>query len=188
MNTTINSLLEEVEKRKNQYFLMLGTTPSSRKKRGWFNFVGDMYKQLYGTLTEEDADKFSTQISELHSSNYKVLSIIKEQIYAVKSNVELYNNTFFNINKEKILLNENFGKIENQLKNMNELIMDIELEQLVEQQIILFNLMISQVLFEVDLLLEIVTATQRGVIHASVLTPKDILEQLKIIKNDLPKH
>lgn len=188
VNTTINSLLAEVEKRKNQYFLMLGTTPTSRKKRGWFNFVGDMYKQLYGTLTEEDADKFSTQISELHSSNYKVLSIIKEQIYAVKSNVELYNNTFFNINKEKILLNENFGKIENQLKNMNELIMDIELEQLVEQQIILFNLMISQVLFEVDLLGEIVTAAQGGVIHASVLTPKDILEQLKKIENDIPKH
>jgi len=62
---------------------------------------------------------------------------------------------FFNINKEKILLNENFGKIENQLKNMNELIMDIELEQLVEQQIILFNLKISQVLFEVDLLGEV---------------------------------
>jgi len=44
VNTTINTLLEEVEKRKNQYFLMLGTTPSSRKKRGLFNFVGDMYK------------------------------------------------------------------------------------------------------------------------------------------------
>jgi len=67
-----------------------------------------MYKQLYDTLTEEDADKFSDQISELHSSNYKVLNIVKKQIYAVKSNVELYNKTFFNINKEKILLNENF--------------------------------------------------------------------------------
>lgn len=91
-----------------------------------------MYKQLYGVLPKEDADKVSTQISELHSSNYKVLSIIKKQIYAVKSNIELYNNTFFNINKEKILLNKNFGKIENQLKNMNEVIMDIELEHLVE--------------------------------------------------------
>jgi len=113
---------------------------------------------------------------------------MKEQIYAVKSNIELYNNTFFNINKEKILLNKNFGKIENQLKNMNNLIMDIELEQLVEQQIILFNLMISQVLFEVDLLGEIVTAAQGGVIHASILTPKDILEQLRKIEDHIPKH
>jgi len=40
VNTTVNSLLEEVEKRKNQYFLMLGTTPTSRKKRCLFNFVG----------------------------------------------------------------------------------------------------------------------------------------------------
>jgi len=42
VNTTINTLLEEIEKRKNQYFLMLGTTPTSRKKGGWSNFVGDI--------------------------------------------------------------------------------------------------------------------------------------------------
>ena len=84
MNTIINSLLEKVEKKKNQYYLMLGTTPTSRKKRGLFNFVGDMYKQLYGTLTKEDANKFSVQISKLHSSNYKILNIVKEQIYAMK--------------------------------------------------------------------------------------------------------
>jgi len=125
---------------------------------------------------------------ELHSSNYKVLKIIKEQIYAVKSNIKLYKNTFFNISKEKILLNENFRKVENQLKIMNNLIMDIELEQLVEQQIILFNLMISQVLFEIHLLGEIITAAQEGVIHASILTPKDILEQLKKIESDISKH
>ncbi|VVC38594.1 Ribonuclease H-like domain,Envelope fusion protein-like [Cinara cedri] len=79
-------------------------------------------------------------------------------------------------------------KIKNQLKNTNSLIVDIELEQFIEQQVILFNLMLSQVLFEVDLLGEIVTAAQGGVIHSSVLTPKDILEQLNKIEEDLPKH
>lgn len=70
----------------------------------------------------------------------------------------------------------------------NSLIVDAELEQLVEQQVILFNLMLSQVLFEVDLLGEIIIAAQRSVIHSSVLTPMDILEQLKVIESDLPKH
>lgn len=189
MNTTVESLLKAVENRKTQYFLMLGEKSlDHRTKRGIFNLAGNMYKQLFGTLTEEDADKFTEQISELHTSNIKVLSIVKEHMYATKSNIELYNETLTNINREKHIINSNFKKIENQLKNINTIVANIELEELVDQQVIMFNLMLSQTLFEIDLLGEIITAASNGIIHSSILTPRDILTQLTTIQDEIPKY
>jgi hypothetical protein len=68
------------------------------------------------------------------------------------------------------------------------MVSDIEMEELIDQQIMLYTLMQSQVLFKIDLLGEIVTGAQVGVIHASILTPDDILSQLKQIQTEIPNH
>lgn len=78
INNTITTLLEEIEIRKNHYYMIIGETPEiksePREKRAILNFVGDLHKKLYGTLSEEDGNRIDKDINELLSSRDRVFS------------------------------------------------------------------------------------------------------------------
>jgi len=186
VNTTVLALLDQINERIDHYYMIMGDSPGKRDKRAILGFVGDLQKQLYGVLNDEDGARIDAQIFELNASRERAIQISKDQTSVIKSNIDILNTTINNFNKDKNVLNDNFERISKKLNNINELLSDVETEELVNQQIMMYTLMQSHVLFEIDLLGEIITAAQAGVVHSSILTPKDILNQLRLIKGDIP--
>ncbi|KAL4153136.1 hypothetical protein QTP88_000969 [Uroleucon formosanum] len=186
VNTTVLALLDQINERIDHYYMIMGDSPGKKNKRAILGFMGDLQKQLYGVLNEEDGARLDAQIFELNASRERAIQISKDQTSVIKSNIDILNTTINNFNKDKNVLNDNFERISKQINNINELLTDVEVEELVSQQIMMYTLMQSHVLFEIDLLGEIITAAQAGVIHSSILTPKDILNQLRQIKGDMP--
>ncbi|XP_050528567.1 uncharacterized protein LOC126898514 [Daktulosphaira vitifoliae] len=106
----------------------------------------------------------------------------------MKSNMENLNSTFKTIALERQLIDDNFNKIKLEIDRINDALYSIRMEELIEEQLTLFNLLLDRALFEVDLLGEIITTARTGIIHSSILTPYNLIEQLTKIQADLPEH
>lgn len=158
VNSRVLTLLDKINERKNHYYMVMGDSPIERNKRALLGFLGDFHKQLYGFLTEEDGEKIDAQLFELNASTERVLQISKDQTSVIKSNIDILNTTIENVNRDKNVLNDNFENVSKKLNNINELLTDLETEELISQQIIMYTLMQSHILFEIDLLEEIITA------------------------------
>lgn len=62
-------------------------TGGIRKKREVFNFVGKLSKILFGTMDEDDA-KYYEQIKLFEQNSEDMTSLLKQQLYVVKSSLE----------------------------------------------------------------------------------------------------
>jgi hypothetical protein len=57
-----------------------------RKKRGLFNFIGQISHSLFGILDSDDEEFFSQKISQLDGDQSDMIKLSKEQMVVVKSN------------------------------------------------------------------------------------------------------
>jgi hypothetical protein len=55
-----------------------------RKKRGVFNFIGEISKVLFGTMDEEDARYYNEQIKLFEQNSKDVNTLLKQQLSVVK--------------------------------------------------------------------------------------------------------
>lgn len=117
LNGMVSILLGQTADGKKYYYMILGET--SRAKKALFKFMDNVYKELYGTLTQGDGENIDKQISMLQESNERVLRIAKEQTRVLKSNLGILNKTMNNFSRKKEILNNNFNKIEYRLNTIN---------------------------------------------------------------------
>lgn len=62
------------------------------------------------------------------------------------------------------------------------IIHDVRFKELINEQLSVMGIIIEQTMFEIDLLGEIIISARGGIFHSSLLSPRDMLEQLKEIK------
>lgn len=82
-----------------------------RVKRGYFNFVGDVSKTLFGTLSAEDADHFESSINSLNKKTNAVTDLLHKQTSIVKSTLENMNATIGQISHNEKLLSDRLNKL-----------------------------------------------------------------------------
>jgi hypothetical protein len=58
---------------------------NQRFKRGVLNFVGEISKVLFGTLTQSDARNYNNHITELEKEQKEFLHLSKEQMTIIKN-------------------------------------------------------------------------------------------------------
>jgi hypothetical protein len=76
-----------------QEFVKLGVNISNggkhlggkRKRRGIFNFVGELSKILFGTMGDDDAKYYNEQIELFEQGSEDMTALTKEQLSVVKS-------------------------------------------------------------------------------------------------------
>jgi hypothetical protein len=56
-----------------------------RRKRGVFNFVGEISKVLFGTMDNEDATYYYQQIKHFEENSEDMTKLLKQQLFVVKS-------------------------------------------------------------------------------------------------------
>lgn len=78
-----------------------------RTKRGVLNFVGEVAKVLFGTLTQSDAEEYNKHILELEKEQCEFLHISKDQMTVIKSTLSSVNLTIQRVNQNE----KSFNKI-----------------------------------------------------------------------------
>jgi hypothetical protein len=73
-------------------------------QQGVLNFIGEISKILFGTLTQSDAKSYNDHIRELEKEQKEFLHLAKEQMTIIKTTISLVNSTFQRVDQNEKLL------------------------------------------------------------------------------------
>lgn len=166
---------------------------SDRDKRSaWFAGVGSVFKQIIGTMDENDAIKYNNAIQSLDDSNKKLASLLKDNILMTNSAINNYNETLKSININEARLNsviESLNFDVSQLSNTSSILYKESKMNDVYNELSSSLFTLS---FRVENVIESIMFTKSHSIHPSILTPKQLHEELSrnvrnfIRQSDLP--
>jgi hypothetical protein len=143
-------------------------TGNKRKKRGVFNFIGELSKILFGTMNDDDAKYYNDQI-KLFEQNLENMNIwLRQQLSVVKFSLGAVNNTLTYVEYNENLLKEGISRVTKYMdtlrsktnKKMNLFSMKIE----VERHMLRVNNAINVLQRNLDLLIDSVMNAQKGVL------------------------
>ncbi|KAL4153489.1 hypothetical protein QTP88_001322 [Uroleucon formosanum] len=158
---------------------------NKREKRGLINMVGHVQKTLFGTLDDEDGETYNTQIRELQNSRVGMLKIIDKQT----SKLKLTNSAFKDAQGMEIQLkslNITCKNLETSLKRVWDQIDLLEIRTTITNLITTLLLLLQQLVFETDMVGEIIFAAQNGIIHSGIISTRELRMQLRDILISLP--
>jgi methyl-accepting chemotaxis protein len=94
-----------------KYLTVSVQNSSRRTRRGVLNFVGEVSKILFGTLTQSDAKNYNKHIKELEKEQKEFLHLSKEQMTIVKTTITSINSTLQKVNKNENILKKGLNKL-----------------------------------------------------------------------------
>jgi methyl-accepting chemotaxis protein len=96
-----------------EYMTMEVQNSNHRTKRGVLNFIGEISKILFGTLTQSDERIYNEHIKELENEQKEFLHLSKEQMTIVKTTITSVNSTLQKVNKNEIVLKNGLNQLYN---------------------------------------------------------------------------
>ena len=192
INRYTNRQIQEIEELKLliRQLTRNGEGEHMRFKRGVFNFIGGISKILFGTMDDEDASYYAEKISSLEKEQIEFLKLSKEQITVVKSTLRSLNSTLLAVSEnERILskgleemarhVNERDGEIKDMFTGASMLLTVNEHNMQLERAL-------SECRREYNILIDAIMNSQKGILQPHIVTPAQIMKQLKASQADIP--
>jgi ribosomal protein L10 len=163
-----------------------------RFKRGIFNFIGGISKILFGTMDSEDASYYAEKISSLEKEQIDFLKLSKEQITVVKSTLRSLNSTLLAVSENERILSKGLDEM---AKHVNE--RDGEIKEMFTGTSMLLTInehsmqlerALDECRREYNILIDAVTNAQKGILQPHIVTPAQIMKQMKASQSDIPSE
>jgi len=162
-----------------------------RRRRGVFNFVGELSKILFGTLDEDDAKYYNDQIKLFERNSEDVDILLKQQLSVMKSSLGAVNNTLIDMAHNEDILKEGVRKVTdymNTLKsetNANLNLISTKIE--VEGHISKVSRAMNALQRDLDLLIDSVINAHKGVLQPQIVSPDALMGSLIKSSQAFPK-
>ncbi|KAE9521822.1 hypothetical protein AGLY_017793 [Aphis glycines] len=172
-----------------RYLLHTGehtTLRSVRAKRGLINIIGSAMKTLFGVCDEECAEETLRHIDKVEGTNERMIHVIKDQTTVVKSSIIGINSASTELNKLYIELKQKQISLETNIKALVNNTYTLETLLLSNRIFSIFTALMTQYSYETQTLSAIITAARTGVLHPSLVTPRELAAQLVDVKLNLP--
>jgi bifunctional ADP-heptose synthase (sugar kinase/adenylyltransferase) len=75
------------------------------------NFIGEISKILFGTLTQSDAKSYNNHITELEREQKEFLHLAKEQMTIIKTTISSVNSTLQRVDQNERILGNGLNKL-----------------------------------------------------------------------------
>ncbi|KAL4153634.1 hypothetical protein QTP88_001467 [Uroleucon formosanum] len=157
-----------------------------RNRRELINIIGSTIKTLFGVCDDDCTKETNSNIEKIETSNENMLHIIKSQTTVVKSVVQGIGNTYTEMNKLCEELGVKQGEIYKKLNEAANNTHTIETMILSNRIHNIFTALITQFSYETTTISAIITAARTGILHPSLVTPRELANQLTQIKLNLP--
>lgn len=152
--------------------------PLRPTRSAWFGGIGSIMKHVFGTMDEDDSINLENSIQSLYSNNQKLISLTKQNILISKS-------TITNLNKTLSTISENEGRLNNVT---TELIMTLKSVSATTDELLAWN-KINNVLnvlqsslltisYKIEDVVNSVLFSNSNTLHPSVITPRELYEDL----------
>lgn len=162
-----------------------------RGKRGVFDFVGRIAHILFGTLDDEDASYYSSQISKLENEQMEFLKISKEQMTIFKTTLRSVNTSLNTMEQNVAILEKGLENLKdfmnNNSKQVSRTFSYFNIMFKLNQYSITINKVLSDIQFECELVLQAIVNAQKGILQPHIITPNKIFKIIKSDKIDKPK-
>lgn len=172
----LDQLIPSIYKQEKTLKTLIG---NHRQKRALLNIVGSLFKSIFGTLDEEDAEFYNDAINKVNQNENHLVDLIKQQVQVVKSTITNFNNTIVSLNNNKITFNENLSKLSKYIEGINKKYFDLELKQTIGNHFSLINLMLNELETEYETIINSILFAKSNILHPFVMTPLQLIEELK---------
>lgn len=173
INNLENKITEQINQINPTY------SDSNRPKRGLLNALGSIIKIITGNLDNEDAEKYNQQINYLQENQFKMKSILKNQITLLNTSINNFNEIAKNLTHNQLILESRIIQIENTVKQTL-------IQQTNNYQYFLTQMILNQITFIYQIIyntldkIEIaITFAKLNTLHNSIVNPFQLLQEIK---------
>jgi hypothetical protein len=168
---------------------LIGNNQSSRKRRGAFNFIGEVSKILFGTLDSDDADFYNEQIKQFEENSEDMTSLMKQQLSIVKATLGTFNETISDMEYNNQVIRNGLINLKSYMEKFTsntELQMNIlHIKITAEGHIARVNDALNAMQRNLYLIIESVINTQKGVIQPQIISLKLIRSISSFLKETM---
>jgi hypothetical protein len=142
-----------------------------RRKRGVLNFVREISKILFGTLTQSDAETYNSHITELEREQKEFLHLSKEQMTIIKTTITSVNSTIQKVNQNERILKEGLAKLSNySTHRFNELEEEVKNVGLINEQFRLVQRGVDESQHSFEILIDAFVHAEQGTLQPQLIT------------------
>jgi len=166
-------------------------TGNKRKKRGVFNFIGELSKIFFGTMDDDDAKCYIDQIKLFEQNSVDTNTLLRQQLSVVKSSLGAVNNTLTDVEYNENLLMEGISRVIKYMDTLksetNEKINLFSKIIEVEGHMLRVNNAINVLQRNMDLSIDSVMNAQKEVLQPQIISPITLMETLIKSVSAFPK-
>lgn len=156
---------------------------STRVKRAPLDFIGQISKVLFGTLTVEDAQSIYTTIEHVENKTNDLATLLINQTMATRTRFgELYNATL-KIRQQLTVLDQH---VHDEIHNLTDDYVQNKIHYYFELVIEHINRAILEHEIDLNILIDGILFGKQGLIHPRMITPHSLVENSKLIKEQVP--
>lgn len=157
-----------------------------RKRRNLGKALGQAAKILYGIAANVDVDLVFSKILSFKTEKQINVNLVHEKIRIVQTQISEANETLHFIMENQNKLQKNIQILNEQVQLLTENVDKLLVETTLLEQSVVFEVILNQFAYEVQNLITIINSAIHGKVHASVFSSKDLIQELREIKIDLP--
>lgn len=158
---------------------------SITKRSAWFSGIGVVFKHIFGTLNEDDAESYDKAIQALYNNDKKISDSLTKIITVSQSAISNINNSLHEINLNEAKLNDVVDQLKMSIINITHKFNTVSVESMFNGILNALQSSLFTLSFKVEDLLNSILFVKSNILHPSILTPNqlynDIVNNLKII-------
>lgn len=159
---------------------------STRNKRSaWFAGIGTVMKKLFGTMDEDDYEKYSDAIQSLHANDKKLAHLIKRNIFISESAILNFNKTLQIILNNEVRLNE---VTNNLFKNVSLVTNELLFRNKLSEVLNVLHASLLTISFKLEDIVNSIMFANSNALHPSVATPTQLCADIEGSLRHLPKY
>lgn len=192
-SSQINLTLSNLKVQNSLIDNLLGVSShNNRERRGLIDAVGNIAKQLFGTLDNTDAIYYDKQLKLLNENQNHIKNLFREQTTVYESNLESYNNTVKTWNQ----IDQWKGKLQEIIETINNQTSAIKLQnffndstQKLSEMFSIFVILCEQYSTLQSHIIVMITSAMQGHLHPYIISSSELLNELlkfqAILEGDL---
>ena len=163
---------EEIANDLENVLYLAGLRTKTRTKRGLFDFIGEVSKTLFGTLSDSDANYYNSELDKLYTDQKNVIQYVKNQTSIILKTLHT-NEKIVDVTSNAISrINDQF----NRLRNLSQI---IEANIWIDESLLDLDDELRKLIDEIREAEELITNGRHGTIKPYVLSPRDLFNALR---------
>lgn len=155
------------------------------KRSAWFAGIGTLMKKLFGTMNEDDSEKYSNAIQMLHSNDKKLASLVKQNIFLSKSAISNFNETIITILNNEARLNDITNAL---LKNITIVTNELLFRNKISEVLNVLQANLLTLSFKLEEIVNSIMFANSNTLHPSIVTPTQLYTDIESNIRHIPKY